>query len=133
MDEAARTYDRQTSECEPIREMLSRVGDKWSVVVLGVLGNEPMRFKALHRAIHGISERVLIVSLRNLERDGLVLRTVYPAVPPRVEYAVTARGRSLREALQPIAAWVQTNQAEIDESRRRFDQQTTGEASLTKT
>jgi len=133
MDEVAPTFEHQTGKCVPIRDMLSRIGDKWTIVVLGVLGKEPLRFKALHRAIDGISERVLVVSLRNLERDGLVQRTVYPAVPPRVEYEVTARGHSLREALTHVAAWVHSNQDGIDESRRSFDQRTAAEASLTKT
>lgn len=113
----------QHENCQPIREVLSRVGDKWSILVLGVLGKQRMRFKALHRAVPGISQRVLVVSLRYLERDGLVARTVYATVPPRVEYEVTERGQSLRATLQPIAEWVIANKQAIAESRRAFDEQ----------
>src|ERR1700761_655403 len=120
----------QHENCQPIREMLSRVGDKWSVLILGVLGAERMRFKALHRAVPGISQRVLVVSLRNLERDGLITRTVYATVPPRVEYEVTPRGRSLRDALKPVADWVIAHKEDIAESRKAFDEQGQGEAAL---
>jgi DNA-binding HxlR family transcriptional regulator len=135
MDEPARVYEPKTALCEPVREIFSLVGDKWTIVVLGVLRHERMRFKALHRAISGISPRVLVVSLRNLERDGLVLRTIYPTVPPRVEYELTARGHSLQETLAHVATWVHANQPAIDESRRHFDQQASAEPEpmLTKT
>lgn len=107
----------------PIREMLARVGDKWSILTLGALGSQRMRFGALNRAIAGISPRVLAVTLRALERDGLVVRTAYATVPPRVEYEVTARGRSLRDALRPLAEWVIANRAGLQESREAFDRQ----------
>jgi len=120
----------QHDNCQPIREMLSRVGDKWSIMILGVLGNERLRFKALHRAVPGISQRVLVVSLRNLERDGLIARTVYATVPPRVEYEVTPRGKSLREMLKPIAEWVIAHKDAIEQSRRAFDEQSEDEMAL---
>jgi DNA-binding HxlR family transcriptional regulator len=80
-----------------------------------------MRFKDLHRSIEGISQRMLVVTLRNLERDGLMMRMVYPSVPPRVEYEISERGRSLKATLEPVAAWVALNRNDIEESRRRFD------------
>ena len=107
----------------PIREMLARVGDKWSILTLGALGAQRMRFGALNRAVPGISPRVLAVTLRALERDGLVVRTAYATVPPRVEYEVTARGRSLRDAVRPLAEWVVANREGLEESRRVFDRQ----------
>jgi len=130
--------EHRVSDCLPIREMLARVGDKWSILILGVLGDRRLRFGALHRSVPGISQRVLVATLRVLERDGLVTRTVYATVPPRVEYEVTSRGKSLREALNPIAAWVIANRAGLEESRRVYDRdaqasaETPLEATLTK-
>src|SRR6478735_10917716 len=115
--------EHRGSNCMPIREMFSRVGDKWSILTLGALGSGRMRFGALNRAVPGISPRVLAVTLRALERDGLVVRTAYATVPPRVEYEVTPRGRSLRDALTPLAEWVIANREGLEESRRVFDQQ----------
>lgn len=105
----------------PLREILARLGDKWTVTVLAALGDRRMRFNALHRSIDGISQRVLTVSLRGLERDGLMVRTTFATVPPRVEYELSQRGRSLRETLDPVAVWVSTHWHSIEESRRQFD------------
>ena len=130
--------EHRVGDCLPIREMLARVGDKWSILTLGALGERRLRFGALHRSVAGISQRVLVATLRVLERDGLVTRTVYATVPPRVEYEVTPRGKSLREALSPIAAWVIENRAGLEESRRVYDRdaqvkaETAPEATLTK-
>lgn len=110
-----------SSDCRPIAQILARVGDKWSILLLNVLGDETMRFKDLHRAVPGISQRMLTVTLRNLERDGLVSRKVYPTIPPKVEYRLSERGRSLRCAIVPIAQWVTNNRQGIEEARRRFD------------
>ena len=112
-------YDAEDSEL--VREMLARLGDKWTAVLLAVLGDRCMRFKDLHRSIDGISQRMLVVTLRNLERDGLMTRMVYPTVPPRVEYEISERGRSFKETLEPIAAWVVANRQNIEASRLRFD------------
>lgn len=109
------------SDCRPIAQILSRVGDKWSILLLNVLGGETMRFKDLHRAVPGISQRMLTVTLRNLERDGLISRKVYPTIPPKVEYCLSDRGRSLRCAIVPIAQWVTDNREGIEEAQRRFD------------
>lgn len=119
MDAPANTH--LPSDCRPIGEILARVGDKWTVLLLAVLGDQTLRFTELHRGIGGISQRMLTVTLRNLERDGLLVRTVYPTVPPKVEYHLSERGRSLKEALAPIGRWVIDNQDGIEESRRGFD------------
>jgi DNA-binding HxlR family transcriptional regulator len=108
-------------DCVSLRQVLARLGDKWTVVVLAGLGSEKMRFKDIHRAIAGISERMLSVTLRNLERDGLMLRTSYPTVPARVEYEISVLGRSLVQALESIAQWVQDNQQSIEAARRQYD------------
>jgi len=93
---------RQLSEsCQAVSEVLARVGDKWSVLVVSILGRGPMRFNELKRTVDGISQRMLTLTLRALERDGLVTRTVFPSVPPRVEYELTSLGRSL---LAPVSA-----------------------------
>jgi len=125
-----RSDELRHSNCLPIREMLARVGDKWSILTLGVLGDRRLRFGALNRAMPGISPRVLAVTLRALERDGLVVRTAYATVPPRVEYEVTPRGQSLREALSPLAAWVIANRHALEESRQAYDLQAERDAEV---
>ena len=107
-------------ECK-IREILDRVGDKWSMLVLNILGGGPQRFSALRRAIEGISQRMLTRTLRLLERDGLVSRTVYPTVPPQVEYALTPLGCTLQEPVRALATWAGAHQAEVLAARARFD------------
>ena len=118
----AKTNEHLPGDCRPIAHILSRVGDKWTILLLNVLGDATMRFKDLHRAVPGISQRMLTVTLRNLERDGLIRRTVYPTIPPKVEYALSDRGRSLRCALVPIADWVTQNRDGIEQSQQQFDQ-----------
>jgi DNA-binding HxlR family transcriptional regulator len=92
------------AKCQTVSEMLSRIGNKWSVLVIMILGDGPARFSDLKRAVVGVSQRMLTLTLRALERDGLVKRSVYPTVPPRVEYELTELGQSLREPIQPWAA-----------------------------
>src|SRR5262245_42988388 len=94
------TLEHTPEKCRTIGDVLSLFGDKWTVLLLAALGDNCLRFKELHRAIEGISQRMLTVTLRNLERDGLLVRTVYPTIPPRVEYELSERGRSLKHALQ---------------------------------
>lgn len=118
----AKTNEHLPGDCRPIAHILSRVGDRWTILLLNVLGDTTMRFKDLHRAVPGISQRMLTVTLRNLERDGLIRRTVYPTIPPKVEYALSDRGRSLRCALVPIADWVTQNRDGIEQSQQQFDQ-----------
>jgi len=111
------------STCVAIREVLNRVGDKWSVLIVQLLAGGPKRFSELRRAIEGISQRMLTLTLKGLERDGLVTRTVYPTIPPRVEYELTGLGRTLRKPIQALAQWAQENREQIQQSRDRYDTQ----------
>jgi DNA-binding HxlR family transcriptional regulator len=99
--------------CIAAREVLSLVGDKWSVLVVSLLGNGPCRFSELRRTIEGISQRMLTLTLRGLERDGLVTRTVFPTTPPKVEYALAPLGRTLLEPVRALALWAETHRDEI--------------------
>jgi DNA-binding HxlR family transcriptional regulator len=105
----------------PVREVLDRIGDKWSVLVVILLGEGTKRFSELQRAIEGISQRMLTRTLRSLERDGLVARTVFPTVPPRVDYELTDFGRTLLEPLASLAAWAEQHRDAIQASRARHD------------
>jgi DNA-binding HxlR family transcriptional regulator len=109
------------SDCRAISDVLARVGDKWSVLVVTLLGQGPRRFNELRRAIGGISQRMLTLTLRGLERDGLVTRTVIPTVPPRVDYALTPLGRDLLAPVSALGEWAIRNQAKIARARERFD------------
>jgi DNA-binding HxlR family transcriptional regulator len=104
-----------------VREVLDRVGDKWSIYVISVLGDGTKRFMDLKRGIDGISQRMLTVTLRGLERDGIVTRTMYPVIPPRVEYTLTALGRTLLEAVTALARWSASHLAEVDAARAAYD------------
>ncbi|WP_433473508.1 winged helix-turn-helix transcriptional regulator [Spirillospora sp. CA-142024] len=103
------------------REILDRVGDKWSLQVISLLGERAKRFNELRREIDGISQRMLSVTLRGLERDGIVTRTVYPVMPPRVEYALTPMGATLMDAASALVRWAETHLDEIDASRALYD------------
>jgi DNA-binding HxlR family transcriptional regulator len=105
----------------PVREVLDRIGDKWSVLVVSLLGSGPRRFSELRRSIEGISQRMLTLTLRGLERDGLVTRTVYPTVPPRVDYELTSLGRTLLVPIMSLSAWADENRRKIQDARARFD------------
>ncbi|GAA4261368.1 winged helix-turn-helix transcriptional regulator [Dactylosporangium darangshiense] len=105
-----------------IRDVLDRIGDKWSVLVIVELASEPRRFRELQRAIDGISQRMLTLTVRRLERDGLVLRTVYPTVPPKVDYRLTATGASLTHLVKTLADWSVTHRPVIAEARHQYDQ-----------
>ena len=109
------------AHCRTVTEILSRVGDKWSVQVVVQLGDGPRRFNELRRDVGGISQRMLTLTLRGLERDGLVTRTIYPTIPPRVEYRLTELGCSLLNTVRALGSWVVENRDEILEARRRFD------------
>jgi DNA-binding HxlR family transcriptional regulator len=109
------------SGCIAVREVLDLVGDKWSVLVVGTLGEGKKRFSELRRSIDGISQRMLTLTLRALERDGLVTRTAFPTIPPRVEYELTKHGRTLLEPIQGLAAWAFENRTAIQSARERFD------------
>lgn len=109
------------ADCRAISDVLARVGDKWSVLVVTRLGAGAMRFNELRRAIGGISQRMLTLTLRGLERDGLVTRTVFPTIPPRVDYALTPLGRDLLQPVSALGEWATRNQAKIARARERFD------------
>jgi DNA-binding HxlR family transcriptional regulator len=109
------------ADCRAVSDVLARVGDKWSVLVVTRLGERPMRFNELRRSIGGISQRMLTLTLRGLERDGLVTRTVFPTIPPRVDYELTALGRDLLQPVSALGAWAILNQPKIARARERFD------------
>ena len=109
-------------ECRGISEVLARVGDKWSVLVVSHLGDGPRRFSELKRALGSISQRMLTLTLRGLERDGLVTRTVTPSIPPRVDYALTTLGRSLLGPVLELTTWARRNRPAIEKAQRRFDE-----------
>jgi DNA-binding HxlR family transcriptional regulator len=108
-------------DCRAVSEVLSRVGDKWTVLVVSTLGDGPKRFNELRRALGSISQRMLTLTLRALERDGLVTRTVFPTVPPRVDYELTDLGRSLLEPVSGLGLWARTHRLDIQAARHRFD------------
>jgi DNA-binding HxlR family transcriptional regulator len=111
---------RATMSCE-IRDLLDRLADKWSLLVVELLGRDARRFSELRRQIDGISQRMLTLTLRHLERDGLVTRTVYPVVPPRVEYRLTPLGTGLLEAIGPLVAWTRAHRADITGAQAAYD------------
>ncbi len=104
-----------------MREILSRVGDKWSVLLIVTLGGGPRRFNELRRTVEGISQRMLTLTLRGLERDGLVSRVVHPSVPPRVEYALTDLGATLLVPVSGLSLWAAQHSSSILDARARFD------------
>ena len=103
------------------RDVLDRIGDKWSVYVIGLLGDGPRRYTDLLRTIDGISQRMLTVTLRGLERDGLVTRRVYPVVPPRVEYDLSPSGHTLLLTVRQLIDWADEHTGDIDAARARYD------------
>lgn len=111
----------QEKSCPFVREVLSLVGDKWSVLVIVLLGDSTRRFNEMKRMIEGISQRMLTLTLRGLERDGLVKRAVYPTVPPRVEYALTPLGKKLLKTVEDMARWAVVNRKDIERARADFD------------
>jgi DNA-binding HxlR family transcriptional regulator len=111
-----------TEDCRAVSEILSRVGDKWTVLVVQYLGSGPMRFSELKRTIGGISQKMLTATLRGLERDGFVTRTVFPTIPPRVDYELTELGRELLTPVRALGEWARKNTLRILEAREKFDQ-----------
>jgi DNA-binding HxlR family transcriptional regulator len=99
------SHNHVSGKCLAVREVLNRVGDKWSVQVVGLLGDGKKRFSELRRTIEGISQRMLALTLKGLERDGLITRTVYPIIPPRVEYELTKLGHSLLNPIKELGDW----------------------------
>ena len=107
--------------CRHVLRVLGRIGDKWTVLVIARLGDGPLRYGELQRAVTGISQRMLTLTVRALERDGLVSRTVHPSIPPRVEYALTDLGRTLLDPVLALATWAIEHRGDVEESRRRYD------------
>jgi DNA-binding HxlR family transcriptional regulator len=113
--------DRAGEDCRAVSSVLARVGDKWSVLIIVLLGNGPKRFNEIKRMVGGISQRMLTLTLRGLERDGLVKRTQFPTIPPRVEYELTPLGRSLWDAVEPLGVWARGHLKHITKARAAFD------------
>lgn len=107
--------------CRPVRQILARVGDKWSVLIVMALRDGPRRFNEVKRAIGTISQRMLTLTLRGMERDGLVRRTVFPTIPPRVEYELTELGHSLRAPVEQLGHWAIEHELRVVEAQRHFD------------
>ncbi|MEO3886944.1 helix-turn-helix domain-containing protein [Nonomuraea sp. B5E05] len=118
-DYDARQWDTR-EDCE-VRQILDRIADKWSLLVIALLDCKSLRFTQLRREIDGVSQRMLSVTLRQLERDGLVSRTVHPVVPPRVDYALTPLGRTLHETIKSLVTWTEAHQEEIARARAAYD------------
>ena len=113
--------DVTPSRCR-VREILDRVGDKWSLFVVFSLRDGPQRFTALKRSVDGISQRMLTVTLRGLERDGIVTRTMYPVMPPRVDYELTKMGQALMDAVGSLMAWADAHLDDVDAARQAYDE-----------
>jgi DNA-binding HxlR family transcriptional regulator len=111
-----------SEDCRNLSSILARVGDKWSVLIVVLLGDGPKRFNEIKRMVGGISQRMLTFTLRGLERDGLVTRTVFPTTPQRVDYELTKLGNSLWEAVEPLGSWARAHLREILASREQFDE-----------
>ena len=113
--------DPSNPVCRTISTLLARIGDKWTVLVVSTLAAGSKRFNELRREIPSVSQRMLTLTLRNLERDGLVNRTVTPSIPPRVDYELTDLGRSLQKPIMALEQWALDNVAAIHEAQARFD------------
>jgi DNA-binding HxlR family transcriptional regulator len=118
--------DPASEDCRAVSSILARVGDKWTVLIVVLLGDGPKRFNEIKRRVGGISQRMLTFTLRGLERDGLVTRTVFPTTPQRVEYELTRLGGTLWKAVEPLGSWARTHAAEILTSRKQFDEKDAG-------
>src|SRR5258708_19317354 len=114
------------SDCRGVASIRARVGDKWSVLVIMMLGDGPRRFNEIKRMISGISQRMLTLTLRGLERDGLVTRTVFPTIPPRVDYELTDLGRGLSKPVEALGKWAIEHKTEIEDARGRSDRRNKG-------
>jgi len=114
--------DPNTEDCRALSSILGRVADKWTVLIVVLLGDGPKRFNEIKRMVGGISQRMLTFTLRGLERDGLVTRTVFPTSPQRVDYELTRLGSTLWQAVEPLGSWARSHVKEIITSRKQFDE-----------
>ncbi|WP_131195126.1 winged helix-turn-helix transcriptional regulator [Lichenihabitans psoromatis] len=126
------SHSHVPTHCSGVAPVLARIGDKWSILVVMMLGNGPLRFNELRRQVGGISQRMLTLTVRGLERDGFVSRTVTPTIPPRVDYELTPLGRSLQEPVQHLGRWAIANLDAIATAQRKFDDATKNEPILFK-
>ena len=114
-----------SADC-PTRMALDRIADKWTVLLLGLINQRPMRFNQLRQAVDGLSQKMLSQTLKALERDGLVTRTVHATIPPRVDYALTALGHSLLDPVDVLGLWARRHRAEIETARHQYDTSNSG-------
>lgn len=114
-------HPHNTEDCRAVSEILQRIGDKWTVLVVGKLGDGPLRFNELRAAVGGISQKMLTTTLRGLERDGFVTRTVFPTIPPRVDYELTDLGRELLVPVAALGEWARKNTDRVKLAREKFD------------
>jgi DNA-binding HxlR family transcriptional regulator len=121
-----RLLNPASEDCRNLSSILARVGDKWTVLIVVLLGDGPKRFNEIKRMVGGISQRMLTFTLRGLERDGLVTRTVFPTTPPRVDYELTKLGSTLWQAVEPLSSWARAHLGEILTSREKFDEKDAG-------
>ena len=117
---SVRKIDTSHDDCQAIAETLDRIGDKWTVLVVGALERGPLRYNEIRRAIEGISQRMLTLTLKQLERDGFVDRTMYPTIPPRVDYELTKLGRDLMVPLRSLYDWAVKHRPAMLAARKRF-------------
>ena len=120
MKQSAPRFDVQNALC-PARNVLARIADKWAVLVLEVLLERTTRFNEIRRRVQGVSQKMLTQTLRDLERDGLVVREIYPVIPPRVEYSLTALGRTLDDPLRALSQWADRHMSEVHAAQHAFD------------
>jgi len=120
-DVTSKLPDTGSEDCRTARSILARVGDKWSVLIIVLLGDGPKRFNQIRRMVGGISQRMLTLTLRGLERDGLVTRTQFPTIPPRVDYELTRLGRSLWDAVEPLSTWAQGHVKHVSRAQAEFE------------
>ncbi len=118
--------DPATEDCRALRSILALVGDKWTVLIVVLLADGPKRFNEIRRMVGGISQRMLTFTLRGLERDGLVTRTVFPTSPQRVDYELTKLGSTLWAAVEPLSSWARAHVSEILAAREQFDDKDAG-------
>src|ERR1700752_633273 len=114
--------DTSSEDCQALRSILGLVGDKWTVLIVVLLGDGPQRFNESKRLVGGISQRMLTFTLRGLEGDGLLKRTVFPTNPPRVDYELTKLGSTLWEAVEPLSSWARAHLSQILKARKKFDE-----------
>jgi DNA-binding HxlR family transcriptional regulator len=124
--------DPAAEDCRDLRSILALAGDKWTVLIVVLLGDGPKRFNEIRRLVGGISQRMLTFTLRGLERDGLVTRTVFSTTPPRVDYELTKLGSTLWAAIEPLSLWARAHVSEILSSREKFDGKNDGSTGVDK-